>query len=94
MTVKGEFEYDYAMREMFTDALKEAAKLIAEKWCAEHYIEVAAKLDPQAIANLVIAKGASEIKKTLEERLPGRVDTIVEREVYQRGLLGGMRRVL
>lgn len=42
--------------------------LIAEKFVEDHYAEIAAKLDPQAIANLAIAESAKKIAEEIRSR--------------------------
>lgn len=81
--------------EMF---LREAAKAVADRYVAEHYQEIVALIDQKAIATLSVAEGAAAIRESLEKDIPHRVETIVrentKREVYQRGLLGGLKRIL
>lgn len=64
---------------------------IAERFCQEHYADIAGKLDQEAIANLAIAESAKKIAE--EIRLRPVVLKEVERQVYQRGFFGGVRRV-
>lgn len=78
---------------LLRDVMHEIACKIAERWIVDHYQEVIQNLRPEAIASLVAAEAAAEISKTLKADMPERVRTVVEREVYQRGLLGGMKRV-
>ena len=66
---------------------------IASQWVKEHYAEVAAKLDPQAIANLTIAESAAAINATLHKKMPDKITEIVKTEVYQRGIFGGLKRI-
>jgi len=64
---------------------------IAERYVQENYPAIAAKLDQEAIANLAIAESAKKIAE--EIKLRPVIVKEVEREVYQRGIFGGMRRV-
>lgn len=70
------------------------ADRIAEQWVAEHYQEVVAAISPEAVATLAAANASAEINKTLKEDVRGRVTEVVKREVYQRGIFGGVKRVL
>lgn len=74
---------------------REIAAEVAKKFVAEHYVEIAAMLDPRAIANLSIAEGAAKIHETLATKLPDKVLEAVrtQTEVYQRGIFGGMDRI-
>lgn len=80
--------------DVYREAVKEAAHVIAELVIAEHQEKIIAKIDQQAIANLVIAEAGNSIKNMLDKKLPDRVDQIVEKQVYQRGFLGGVRRIV
>lgn len=75
--------------------LREAARLIAERLVSEKYQEIVAMIDPQAIANLTTAETAAAINKTLKEKIPDKIVEVerVRREVYQRGVFGGVRRI-
>ena len=76
----------------FPEAIfQEVVRQIATRYVEEHYQEIAAKLDQNAIANLAIAEASKKIAEEIQ-----RQPNIVERtrtEVYQRGVFGGMRRV-
>jgi len=73
----------------------EAARLMAEQIVADKFQEVMAAIDVQAIANLAVAEAAAEISKTLKADIPRRVVEIerTKREVYQRGVFGGVKRI-
>ena len=73
--------------------LKKIAETVAEKFVEEHYAEIAAKLDQNAIANLAIAEASKKIAEEIQRR-PNIVREVEHHTaVYQRGLLGGLRRV-
>lgn len=74
--------------------MREICSAIAERFVAEHYEEIAAKIDPQAIANISVAEAGVKIREALEKDIPGRIAEKVTREVYQRGIFGGLKRVL
>ena len=71
------------------------ASLVAEKYVAEHYQDIAALISPEAIATLSAAEAAAKIRETLEKKIPDKILEITKtnHEVWQRGLLGGMRRI-
>lgn len=71
------------------------AGLVAEKYVAEHYQDIAALISPEAIATLSAAEAAAKIRETLEKKIPDKILQITktDREVWQRGLLGGLRRI-
>lgn len=69
------------------------AKAIAEKFVEEHYSEIAAKLSQDAIANLAIAEASKKIAEEIQLR-PNIIHEVEHHTaVYQRGLLGGLRRI-
>lgn len=73
--------------------LVEILRAIAQRFVEEHYAEIAAKLDQQAIANLAIAEAAKKIAEEIQ-RQPNIVHEVEHHTaVYQRGIFGGMRRV-
>lgn len=73
--------------------LEYAAKMITEKWVADNYQDVAASINQKAVATMVMAEAGAKIRESLERNIPGRVERIVEKQVFQRGVLGGMKRL-
>lgn len=73
------------------------AQHIAAEFVENHGVEIAAKLSPDAVANLAVAAAGAAINETLQKKLPDRImhveTTRTEREVYERGLFGGLRRI-
>lgn len=55
----------YSMGELILSRIADA---IAEKYVAEHYGEIAAKLDQNAIANLAIAEASKKIAEEIRAR--------------------------
>lgn len=88
-------QWEYLGQKMLCEAFRIAAEKIADKIVEERFAEIAAKMDPTAIANLSISEAAVKINETLQKKLPDRVDRIVERptKVYQRGIFGGIRKL-
>jgi hypothetical protein len=84
-------------REVLKQAIEKVSDHIAAEFIEKHGQEIAAKLDPVAIANLVIADGAAKTRELLDKKLPDRVEhhvrEITKTEVYQRGVLGGLKRL-
>ena len=75
--------------------IREVAAKVAERYITEHYAEIIAKMDPQAMANLSIAEGAAAIRETLEKKFPDRVEHHHHKEVVhvpvRRGFFGGWK---
>lgn len=69
------------------------AEKIADKYVADNYQEIVQHLKPEAIASLVSAQVAADIGKTLKEDVHGSVKEVVKTQVFQRGILGGMKRI-
>ena len=70
------------------------ADAIATRYVEEFYGEIVAKLDQNAIANLAIAEASKKIAEEIQ-RQPNVFHSVEKRtEVYQRGILGGIRRVV
>jgi predicted lipid-binding transport protein (Tim44 family) len=81
---------------MAATVLREIASQVAERYVAENYQDIVKLISPEAIATLSAAEAAAAIRETLEKKIPDKVLEVVrtEREVYQRGILGGIKRVL
>ena len=73
----------------------EMAKLIAERYVADHFQEIVSLIDQKAIATLSVAESAAKIRETLEKKLPDKILEIekVRTEIYQKGILGGITRI-
>jgi len=80
---------------LLRDVLHLIAEKIADHYVAEHYQEVIAAVNPEAVATLVAAEAAAEIRKTLKEKIPDKIVEVVRKdvEVWQRGILGGVKRI-
>jgi 23S rRNA maturation mini-RNase III len=84
-------EAAYLGRAVYEKAVEIAAHRIADAFVAAHQQDVFAKMDAQAIANLAVAEATNAVRETIHKKLPDVVE--VKREVYQRGVFGGLRRV-
>lgn len=75
--------------------LRLAAEKLAEEWVKQHGAEVLALVRPETVATLVAAEAGAKIHETLQKKLPDKIVEVVrtEREVWQRGPLGGLRRL-
>lgn len=75
--------------------LRLAAEKIADEWVKQHGAEVMALIRPEAIASMTMAEAADTVNETLHKKLPDKVLEVVrtEREVWQRGVFGGLRRI-
>lgn len=82
-----------ADRMMTIEIVREIARAIAERYVDEHYQEIVALIDQNALANLAVANSA----KKVAEEIRGKPTVIREdrlvREVYQCGVLGGYKRI-
>lgn len=89
------FENRAFSSELLQQAFRQAVELIAARWAAEHYADVAAHLDPRAVANLAVASAGAAINQTLQKKLPDKVVEILrtEREVWERQPDGSSIRV-
>lgn len=79
--------------EMVRFLFEEVAALVAQRYVEEHYAELVANLDQQAISNLAIADAGKKIAEEIRSQPRVVHDKETKTEVYQRGLLGGMRRI-
>lgn len=69
------------------------AQSVADKYVEEHYAEIAARLDQNAIANSAIAEAGKKIAEEIQ-RKPNIVHEVENHtEVYQRGVFGGLKRI-
>lgn len=86
---------DIASSHMPEVIFREAARLIAERYVAEHYQEIAALISQDALATLSVAEAAAKVRETLEKKIPDKIMEVTRTrtEVYQRGILGGMTRI-
>ena len=74
--------------------MRTIAEKVAEKYVQEHYGELSAKLDQQAISNLAIADSGKKIAEEIRSRPTVLHDKETKREVYKVGMFGGLHRVL
>ena len=91
--VKAKFNTMDVVRDYTVKAIVDRiCQAVADRYVLEHYPELVAKLDQNAIANLAIAEASKKIAEEIQ-RQPNIVHE-TKREVYQRGLFGGIHRVL
>jgi hypothetical protein len=70
----------------------EVVRLVAIRYVEENYSQLVAKLDQQAIANLIIAESGKKIAEEIK-LTPPPAQVRTETQVYQRGILGGISRI-
>lgn len=82
-------------REMEASFWRAVGQVFAEKYVAENYQALVARMDQQAIANLSVAEVASKLREAIEKKIPDKIVEVqtTKTEVYQRGLLGGLKRI-
>lgn len=70
----------------------EVVRLIAQKYVEDHYEEIAAKLDQNAVASLAIAEAGKKIAEEIRSK-PTVIHEKGDTHIYQRGILGGFSRI-
>ena len=88
--------FDMKGEQMQLAILRETSRLVADHIIAHHLPEILEKISPDAIANMSIAEAAAAVNETLHKKLPAKIMEIERRspaQVYQRGLLGGLKRI-
>jgi predicted HAD superfamily phosphohydrolase YqeG len=72
------------------------ADQLATDILANNYNEIMSKISPEAIANMAIAEAGAAVNDTLKKKLPDKILEIEKHDtqIYQRGLLGGMTRIV
>lgn len=78
---------------IYEEVIRKVSDKIAQKFIAKDGQKVYKALDPQAIANLTVAEAGRSIKEMLDKKLPDKIVEVVKKEVYQRGIFGGIRRI-
>ncbi len=74
--------------------VEEAVREVVKRWVDENYTEVVKGMDQQAIANLAVADAAAAVGKAIREKIPDKVLHVEgPGAVYQRGILGGLRKI-
>jgi hypothetical protein len=69
------------------------AKGIADCYVQEHYQEIAALLDQNAIANLAVADAGKKIAEEIRSKPTVLHDRETRTQVYQGGIFGGLRKL-
>lgn len=82
-------DYDTNMSALMHAMISKISDAVATEYVKQHYQEIVAKIDPQAIANLCIANGAAKINATLNKKLPDVVKETV-REIVTPIFLTGV----
>lgn len=71
---------------------------VADRYVQENYSDIVGKMDMSAVANMAVAAAGAAVNKTLMEKIPEkilRVENVrVDKQVFQRGIFGGMKRIL
>jgi len=77
------------------EIISQVSKVIADYIIEKHFDEILQKVSPEAIANMAIAEAGAAVNETLHKKMPDKIVEIEKRstEVYQRGLLGGLKRI-
>ena len=86
-------EFDPVLKTASSEILCRIVAAIAERYVAEHYQEIVALIDQQAIATLAVAEAGAKIRETLERKIPDKVLEVERTVLARRGLFGGIRRI-
>lgn len=92
------FDRPMVQRMLEERILGEIASAVAARFVAEHFQEICALINPQAIANMSVADAAAQISETLRRKLPDVVREIHHHHtepgaILQRGIFGGLKRI-
>lgn len=76
--------------------MRDICRQVAERYVAENYQDIIKLVSPEAIATLSAAEAAAKIRETLEKKIPDKIMEVerTRTEIYQRGILGGIKRIL
>jgi hypothetical protein len=79
-----------------TEIVQKVAIQIATNIIANNYNEIMSKISPEAIANMAIAEAGAAVNETLKKKLPDKIMEIHKTytQVYQRGIFGGVERIV
>jgi hypothetical protein len=85
-------------QEMGRAILREMVERVAEHLAAEyletHGAELLTQINADAVANMAIAEAGAAVNDTLKKTYAERVVHVPgDREIYQRGIFGGLRRL-
>ena len=91
-------ELDWTMlgNEAIKRAIVQIAEQLAAQYVAEHGAEILAAISPQAVATNTMAAAGAAVNETLHKKWPDKVLVVEHQrapEVWQRGVLGGLRRL-
>ncbi len=80
---------------IFIKAVELVAEQLAKDILENNYSEIMSKISPEAIANMTIAEAGAAVNETLRKKMPDKILEIEKRttQIYQKGLLGGMKRI-
>lgn len=74
-------------------AVEYMAQQVADEFLKEHFVEIMAKMDATAVANLAIADAGAAIHEVLQKKLPDKIVHRTETRTVERGFFGGIKRV-
>lgn len=76
-------------------AIEIIAESIAGQYLDAYGSEVLKVMSPEAIAQMAIAEAGAAVNDTLKKKLPDKIVEVTrtEKEVYQRGIFGNLRRI-
>ena len=88
-------EMDIVGKECIRLTIDKIASTVADEFLKLHMNELLSSLDVQAVANLCIAQSGAGIREALEKQIPKETRVIHhhDKEVYQRGIFGGLTKI-
>lgn len=81
------------MPQLFDEVIKQMATELMKEYVRDHAQEIFEKVNQEAIATMVVAQAGNAIKDMLDKKLPDKIVRETETQIYQKGLLGGMKRI-
>ena len=88
--------HEFTDSRMFMETLiNKIADTISEEIIKQRLPEIMEKISVEALANMTIAAAGAKINETLATKIPDKVLEIcrTEKQVYQRGIFGGLKRI-
>ena len=83
---------------IISQAIDKISDEVATQVIKHHLPEILEKISPEAIANMTIASAGEKINTTLNKKLPDKIlevtNEITKTQIYQKGLFGGLKRII
>jgi hypothetical protein len=88
-------ELSHIGRHIEAEIIHRVGEQIAAEFLDKHGSEVMGRISADAVAQMAIAEAGAAVNHTLKQKLPDKIlETVrTEKEVYQRGIFGGLSRI-